>query len=110
MAINGYFLGQDWNDCEVFLGFEPIEGSHNGIHLGETVIKILQQHSNMDRVLSVTTDNASNNNTMITAVQEVGQSLALDEDQLFRIPCIIHVIQLSLKELLGKLNANSVND
>ena len=110
MAITGYFLDQDWNYCEVLLGFEPLESSHHGVHLGETVIQILQQHDIMDRVLSVTTDNASNNNTMMTAIQEVGQSLALDEDQLFRIPCITQVIQLSLRELLGKLKANPVNN
>jgi hypothetical protein len=110
MAITGYFLDQDWNYCEVLLGFEPLDGSHHGAYLGETVTQILQQYGIMNRVLSVTTDNASNNSTMITAVQEVGQSLALDEDQLFRIPCIIHVIQLSLRQLLGKLKANPVND
>ena len=110
MVVTGYFLDQDWNYCEVLLGFEPLDGSHSGAHLSETVIKILQQHNIMKRVLSVTTDNASNNNTMVAGIQEVGQLLGLSEDQLFRIPCIIHVIQLSLRELLGEMKANPVND
>jgi hypothetical protein len=46
----------------------------------------------MKRVLSVTTDNILNNNIMVAGIQEVGQLLGLGEDQLFCIPCIIHVI------------------
>ena len=38
MAITGYFLDQDWNYCEVLLGFEHIQGSHTGTQLSETVI------------------------------------------------------------------------
>jgi hypothetical protein len=72
MAVTGYFLDQDWNYCEVLLGFEPLDGPHSGARLSETVIKILQQHNIMKRVLSVTTDNASNNNTMVAGIQEVG--------------------------------------
>jgi hypothetical protein len=70
MAITGYFIDQDWNYYEVLFGFEHLHRSHTGSNLGETVIQILQAHSIADRVLSVTTDNASNNNTMMTSVQD----------------------------------------
>lgn len=109
MAVTGYFLDQDWNYCEVLLGFEPLHGSHSGAHLSETVIRILQKHGIDNRVLSITTDNASNNGTMMAGVQEIAKSPALSETSIFRIPCITHVIQLSLKELLGKMKANPVN-
>jgi hypothetical protein len=94
----------------VLLGFEPLDGPHSGAYLSKTVIKVLQQHNIMKRVLLVTTNNASNNNTMVAGIQEVGQLLGLGEDQLFCIPCIIHVIQLSLRELLGEMKANLVNN
>lgn len=109
MAITGYFIDQDWNYCEVLLGFEPLHGSHSGAHLSETVIQILKKHGIDNRVLSITTDNASNNSTMMASVQEIAKSPALSETSIFWIPCITHVIQLSLKELLGKMKANPVN-
>jgi hypothetical protein len=109
MAITGYFLDRDWNYCEVLLGFEHIQGSHTGTQLSETVIRIFQEHGITDRVLSITTDNASNNNTMIQGVQEMVQSQALHNTSVFRVPCIVHVIQLSLKDLLGKIKANPTN-
>jgi hypothetical protein len=109
MAISGYFIDQDWNYYEVLLGFEHLHGSHTGDNLSETVIQILQAHGIADRVLSITTDNASNNNTMMTGVQEKMQSLVLSGTSIFRVPCIAHVIQLSLQQLLGKLKAVPVN-
>jgi hypothetical protein len=42
MAITGYFLDQEWNYCEVLLGFEHLQGSHTGAHLSQKVIQILQ--------------------------------------------------------------------
>jgi hypothetical protein len=109
MAITGYFIDKDWNYCEVLLGFEPLYGSHTGTHLSETVIKILTEHGIADRLLSITTDNASNNNTMMIDVQEAVHSQALSDASIFRIPCIAHVIQLSLNQLLGRLKAVPVN-
>lgn len=109
MAITGYFLDHEWNYREVLLGFEHLHGSHTGGNLSKTVIRILQQHSVANRVLSITTDNASNNNTMITGVQEIVQPLGLNSNSMFRVPCIAHVIQLSLNQLLGKMKAKPEN-
>jgi hypothetical protein len=109
MAITGYFLDQEWDYREVLLGFEHLHGSHTGGNLSETVLQILQQHGIADRVLSITTDNASNNNTMMTSVQDTVQSLGLSNTSIFRIPCIAHVIQLSLNQLLGKMKAKPAN-
>ncbi|KAJ5807732.1 hypothetical protein N7474_009001 [Penicillium riverlandense] len=109
MAITGYFLDENWNYMEVLLGFEPLHGSHTGGNLSKTVIQILQQHSVANRVSSITTDNASNNNTMITGVQEIVQSLGLSNNSILRVPCIAHVIQLSLNQHLGRMIAKPVN-
>lgn len=105
MAITGYFIDGDWNYCEVLLGFEHLHGAHTGSYLSETVIEVLQRHGIANRVLSITTDNATNNNTMIASIQDTIQSLALSDASIFRVPCISHVIQLCLNELLGKLKA-----
>jgi hypothetical protein len=109
MAITAYFIDQEWSYREVLLGFEHIHGSHTGSNLGETVFEILQEHSITDRVLSITTDNASNNNTMMISIQDTIQSHGLTNASVFRIPCLAHVIQLSLKQLLGKMKVDPIN-
>jgi hypothetical protein len=62
-------------------------------------------------VLAVTTDNASNNTTLIESIQDSLQSLKLpNQTPIIRIPCIAHVIQLSLRQLLGEMEANPKNE
>jgi hypothetical protein len=48
----------------MLLGFEPIEGSNTGLNLCNIVRNILIKYDITDRVLAVTTDNASNNISM----------------------------------------------
>lgn len=101
MAITDYFIDMDWNYREILLGFQPLQGAHSGANLSAVLLKIFQQHQIVDRVLAVTTDNASNNSTLITSIQGSIQALELDEQiTIIRISCIAHAIQLSLNKLL----------
>jgi hypothetical protein len=111
MAITAYFLDRNWDYREVLLGFEPLSGTHSGANLGEVVVRTLQQHQILDRVLAVTTDNASNNTTLMAVVNDTIQALKLNtESAIIQVPCIAHVIQLSLNDLLGKMKASPKND
>ena len=111
MAVTGYFIDQDWNYREILLGFEPVHGSHTGINLGAVLFPLLQKHGVEDRVLTVTTDNASNNSTLVESLKGSIQGLELRSNiPIIRMPCIAHVIQLSLKELLGQMDANPENE
>lgn len=105
MAISGYFLDQEWNYRELLLGFEPLEGSHTGRNLSLVLSEVLQMNQISDRIVAITTDNASNNDTMIASIREI-----FPETTMIRIPCIAHVIQLSLKQLLGQMKANPQNE
>lgn len=106
MAITGYFIDKDWQYREVLLGFEPLSGTHSGENLSAILLDVLVQHQIQERVLAITTDNASNNYTLVTALQ---QSLS-DTTTVIRVPCLAHVIQLSLNELLGQMKADPKND
>ena len=111
IAITGYFLDEDWEYNEILLRFEHLHGSHSGASLSEVLFKLLQEYQITDRVLTVTTDNASNNVTLMASVHDAIESLQSANDVvIIRIPCIAHVIQLSLKDLLGKMKAAPKND
>jgi hypothetical protein len=111
MAVTGHFIDQDWNYREILLGFEPLHGTHIGGNIGAVLFQLLQKYQIEDRVLTVTTDNASNNTTLLESIQHSLQALELpNQTPIFRIPCIAHIIQLSLKELLGQMEANPKND
>ncbi|KAG0161703.1 hypothetical protein PDIDSM_4971 [Penicillium digitatum] len=106
MAITGYFIDSDWVYREVLLGFKPLHGTHTGSYLRSVLIETLVEHNIEDKVFGLTTDNASNNKTLATALQQ-----ALSDDTIItRIPCLAHVIQLSLNQLLARIKAVPLNE
>lgn len=108
MAIMGY---SDWQCREVLLGFDPLSGKHSGVNLGAVVPEILQRYDVQDRILASTTDNASNNSTLVSDLDESIQSLSSDSDTtVIPVLCMSHVIQLSLKQQLCQMKANPANE
>jgi hypothetical protein len=106
MAITGYFIDRDWVYREVLLDFKPIHGTHSGANLSNALIETLLMHGIEDRVFGLTTDNVSNNKTLVENLQQVLAEGVI----IIRIPCLAHVIQLSLNQLLGHIKAVPKND
>jgi hypothetical protein len=97
IAITAYFIDADWNYRELLLGFEPLSGEHSGPNLAKVLIAVLQKHQLADRILTVTTDNASNNKTLMQSIHESEELEPFREQmQIIRVPCLAHVIQLAL--------------
>lgn len=69
MAVTAYFLDKDWNYREILLVFDPLHGAHIGSYLSTVLLELLQKDRIEDRVLTVTTDNASNNSTLIDSIR-----------------------------------------
>lgn len=105
MAITGYFVDQHWEYREVLLGFEPLEGTHSGENLALVLSDILQKHQISGRIMALTTDNARNNETMIATIQR-----GYPNNRFIRIPCMAHVIQLSLNQLLERIKGTPQNN
>jgi hypothetical protein len=125
IAIIGYFIDCDWQYREVLLGFEHLPESHEGLKLAEKVIHALERYELGNRVLAITTDNASNNHTMIEALHDalkvrgspasiIDSALDKELDNLVNshvhIPCLAHVLQLSAKALLSYLKVDAKNN
>jgi hypothetical protein len=64
------------------------------------------EHNLESRVFGLTTDNASNNKTLVDSLQ---QALPDGIIIITRIPCLAHVIQLSLKQLFDRIKAVPIN-
>jgi len=111
MAVTGYFIDQDWNYREILLGFEPLHGIYTGSNLSAVLFQLFQKYQIEDRVLTVTTDNVSNNSMLLESIQDSLQALELpNQTPILRILYIVYIIQLSLKKLLGQIEANPKND
>jgi len=89
------------------IGFEPLKGSHTGEHMAGILYKVLEHFSITKRLLCITTDNAGNNGTMRKELEELLNSLDINNNwssDSTKIPCLAHVIQLVVKAILGAFN------
>lgn len=109
LAIKAYWITGDWSMAEALIGFESVHGNHTGVSLGQIVIARLDFFEITSRVIALTTDNASNNNTLTETLNKalswLQRRLAIQRyDSMTRIPCLAHVIQLAVNELTGKIH------
>lgn len=114
MAIIAYYITTNWELKEMLIGFESLTDCHSGALLARTVNKVLEKYQLTDRIVSITTDNASNNGTMMDQLNgyldEALSNGQLLDNTIQHIPCLAHIIQLALKALLGKLRLRPTND
>lgn len=68
MAITSYFINIDWSYQEVLLRFKPLKGTHTSANLSGILLEILTNHNIQDRVFGLTTDNVSNNKSLINSL------------------------------------------
>jgi hypothetical protein len=115
LAVNAYFIDEKWCYHEVLLAFEYVPGSHTGTKLAEVVHDIIARHKLEGRIYAITNDNAGNNLTMHEELMLLLRTRLFDNIEtnvrgIERVPCLAHVIQLALKELLGKIRINPKNE
>ena len=126
LTVTAYFLTDDFKYQEVLLGFENILGSHEGRYLADIAMRVLRRHELLYRVLASTTDNATNNSTLMDSLKHrlnegldrshSAMSTIFDPEILkivespVRMPCLAHVIQLSVHALLDVIRVTARND
>jgi hypothetical protein len=76
MAITAYFIDNEWNYQELLLSFGPLHGPHLGRNLSDVLLQLLRERQLLDRIFTVTTDNATNNDTLIRGLREALLSTA----------------------------------
>ena len=68
MAITGYFIDIDWVYREVLLSFKPLSSSYTSLNLSSVLLKTLSEYNVEDRIFGLTTDNISNNKTLVDSL------------------------------------------
>ena len=123
LAVICYFFTEDFDYKEALLRFEPLHGTHHTRYLADTVIKVLKCCDLEAKILAATTDNASNNNEITEQYNDSLQNEMNDEqsfcscafdpeilhltESATHIPCLVHVIQLSVHALLNSVKVTA---
>jgi hypothetical protein len=72
MAVTAHFVQEKdsgWTLEARLIAFKSMPGSHDGVTLGNTFVDILEQHKLTHKVGQITADNASNNGSMMEAME-----------------------------------------
>jgi hypothetical protein len=114
MAVMGSYIDKDWKLQFRLFGFEHLETIHSGEQLSLALEKLIRQHHLQGRITSITTDNARNNTSLteklIQSLDEARITSDLFSGYIQHIPCLAHIIQLSLRALLGQIRLNPTNN
>ena len=110
LAITAYLVDSDWRHRELLIGFEHLQGSHTGEALATAIFKVAQEYDIVERLFAITADNASNNSTM-----QLCLSTKLSREGIqwntrdMSIPCLAHVFQLVVNDIVSTLKVQSPN-
>lgn len=110
LIFTRYFIDADWIYREVLLGFEHIHGAHTGQNLAHILTEVLKSCGIEKRVLCLTSDNARNNATMVTHLRDALCIIDKNIPAIKHAPCLAHIIQLALGELLGAIRITAKNE
>lgn len=105
MAIRAHWIGSDWKYHTVLLDFAYIDGKHSGANLSAMFTQCLDRFEiALSKVLAVTTDNASNNDTFMETLRAYGIKIAVNVSaEENRVRCMAHIINLSVQDILTSL-------
>ena len=90
--------------CECVLGIRQLEGSHTRECLSIALLEVLPEFNLSAKVCAITTDNASNNSTMMTILEGELRPGNPHFSAKRHVLCMAHVINLVMQAGLNALN------
>src|SRR5450432_3197781 len=115
LVVIGHWLTEDFVYKERVLEFAEIEGPKSGENMAGIVLELLQELDIESKVITITSDNASNNETMIDAIDSSLLERFPRSNNLLNMPrfhgqssyirCIAHVLNRIVKLILKTLNS-----
>ena len=113
LAIVVYYITPDWKYRYALIAFEQLLGeeSHSGARLNEVLENKTRLYGIYEKILAITTDNASANGTMFKHLQSsIRRAIGKMHFEALHIPCLAHVVQLSVKAFLDNIKVEAEND
>ncbi|KAK9364536.1 ribonuclease H-like domain-containing protein, partial [Lipomyces kononenkoae] len=102
LGVIGHWLTEDFEYQEEVLEFKELEGPHSGANLADTVEELLIELDLEHKLISITGDNATNNERMASELFERLQERL--PEPLFRgidsyVRCLAHILNLVVKDI-----------
>ncbi|KIL55792.1 hypothetical protein M378DRAFT_53553, partial [Amanita muscaria Koide BX008] len=106
IAITIHFE-KDGVPVAMLLDILEVAQSHSGLNLAAAFANVLEDFGISDKILSITCDNASNNDTMIEELEDL---VAAFPGETNRTRCFAHIINLVAKSVLQQFDIPKAKD
>ena len=106
MCVTAHFIDSDWKLHKKIIGFFLVKG-HRGEDIGKSLESCLQEWG-IDKVFTITVDNASSNNGAIKYMRKVlnESNCAIAEGEYLHMRCVAHIINLIVTEGLKEIDVS----
>lgn len=105
MAVTIHFINDEWQLISHVLDFVPFPGDHGGVNISQIFRKIVDEHKLKGKLVALTTDNATNNDTFVQDLLDRGYLSSIEAHQ----RCFAHVLNLSAQDALKEIKT-SIDD
>jgi len=102
-----YFINKDFKLKSYLLAIKDLSDIYSGVYMNSVLIEALKQYNIEYNITSITRDNASSNDTLLQAfIKHYNkEGIKFQGD----IPCIAHVLNLVIQDILRALIKNDYN-
>jgi hypothetical protein len=100
LCVTLHLIDKDWVLKSQVIAFRYIPGKHTGAKIALVLEEILKDYQIEKRILTVTLDNASNNDTLVEEL--IRQGILVDAEH--HIRCSSHIINLAAQDCIYEFN------
>ena len=103
LGITGHYIDDDWVLQSLVLDFVPLCGEHTGENLCGAFVGACERLGILDKLLAVTTDNASNISKLLDCFKDAcfERRIVFNKEQQ-HMRCVAHVMNLAVQAFLLK--------
>jgi len=101
ICITAHWIDLKWNLIKKIIAFRIFEYPHSGQAIANTIENVCKEYKINNKIMSISFDNASNNNTAITLLKS---TLNISDEDIFHCRCACHILNLILQEALGDIS------
>ncbi|MBW0487045.1 hypothetical protein O181_026760 [Austropuccinia psidii MF-1] len=114
LAVTSHYIDTDFKLTSIIIGLAEIKGDHSGESLATQFLKIIRHYDLEQKIICITTDNASVNNQMAQDIEATFPKFCAKDNM---VGCMAHTIHLAACDGLKSLgrkppdpNNNSVDN
>ncbi|CAN1338966.1 Zinc finger BED domain-containing protein RICESLEEPER 2 [Linum perenne] len=106
MCLTAHFIDRNWKLRKKIIGFRQVF-SHKGTAIAEAIMACLDEWG-IDKVFSITVDNASSNDTAIQHIKSLfdNRNTSVCDGQFLHVRCVAHIINLVVSDGLGEISTS----